>query len=131
MAATEQDDRLKALTRTLADIERAFGKGSIMKLGDRMSPSEGIEVISTGSIALDAALGVGGVPKGRVVEVYGPEASGKTTLALHMVAQAQKKGGARRLHRRRTRPGPRVRPEAGRRCGESLHQSARQRRTGP
>ena len=93
MAAAEQDDRLKALTRTVADIERAFGKGSIMKLGDRMSPSEGIEVISTGSIALDAALGVGGVPKGRVVEVYGPEASGKTTLALHMVAQAQKKGG--------------------------------------
>ena len=93
MAAAEQDDRLKALSRTVADIERAFGKGSIMKLGDRMSPSEGIEVISTGSIALDAALGVGGVPKGRVVEVYGPEASGKTTLALHMVAQAQKKGG--------------------------------------
>ena len=93
MAASEQDDRLKALTRTVADIERAFGKGSIMKLGDRMSPSEGIEVISTGSISLDSALGVGGVPKGRVVEVYGPEASGKTTLALHMVAQAQKKGG--------------------------------------
>ncbi len=93
MAAAEQDDRLKALTRTVADIERAFGKGSIMKLGDRMSPSEGIEVISTGSISLDSALGVGGVPKGRVVEVYGPEASGKTTLALHMVAQAQKKGG--------------------------------------
>jgi len=93
MAASEQDDRLKALTRTLADIERAFGKGSIMKLGDRMGTAEGIEVISTGSIALDSALGVGGVPKGRVVEVYGPEASGKTTLALHMVAQAQKKGG--------------------------------------
>ena len=93
MAASEQDDRLKALSRTLADIERAFGKGSIMKLGDRMGSAEGIEVISTGSIALDSALGVGGVPKGRVVEVYGPEASGKTTLALHMVAQAQKKGG--------------------------------------
>ena len=93
MAASEQDDRLKALSRTLADIERAFGKGSIMKLGDRMGTAEGIEVISTGSIALDSALGVGGVPKGRVVEVYGPEASGKTTLALHMVAQAQKKGG--------------------------------------
>jgi recombination protein RecA len=92
MAATEQDDRLKILNRTLAEIERAFGKGSIMKLGDRMH-AEGIEVISTGSIALDSALGVGGVPKGRVVEVYGPEASGKTTLALHMVAQAQKKGG--------------------------------------
>jgi recombination protein RecA len=90
--AADQDDRLKVLNRTLADIERAFGKGAIMKLGDHMN-AEGIDVISTGSIALDSALGVGGVPKGRVVEVYGPEASGKTTLALHMVAQAQKKGG--------------------------------------
>ncbi len=92
MAATEQDDRLKVLNRTLAEIERAFGKGAIMKLGDHLG-AEGIEVISTGSISLDSALGVGGVPKGRVVEVYGPEASGKTTLALHMVAQAQKAGG--------------------------------------
>jgi recombination protein RecA len=92
MPAIDQDDRLKVLNRTLADIERAFGKGAIMKLGDHMN-AEGLDVISTGSIALDAALGVGGVPKGRVVEVYGPEASGKTTLALHMVAQAQKKGG--------------------------------------
>ena len=94
MAATtnEQDDRLKVLNRALADIERAFGKGSIMKLGEQLNV-DGIEVISTGSISLDSALGVGGVPKGRVVEVYGPEASGKTTLALHMVAQAQKKGG--------------------------------------
>ncbi|HNX30989.1 MAG TPA: recombinase RecA [Holophaga sp.] len=92
MPAVDQDDRLKVLNRTLADIERAFGKGAIMKLGDHMN-AEGIDVISTGSIALDAALGVGGVPKGRVVEVYGPESSGKTTLALHMVAQAQKKGG--------------------------------------
>ena len=92
-ASTEQDERLKVLNRTLADIERAFGKGSIMKLGDRMTNAEGIEVISTGSISLDSALGVGGVPRGRVVEIYGPEASGKTTLALHMVAQAQKKGG--------------------------------------
>ncbi len=92
MPVTDQDDRLKVLNRTLADIERAFGKGAIMKLGDHMN-AEGLDVISTGSIALDSALGVGGVPKGRVVEVYGPEASGKTTLALHMVAQAQKKGG--------------------------------------
>ncbi len=92
MPAADQADRLKVLTRTLADIERAFGKGAIMKLGDHMN-AEGIDVISTGSIALDSALGVGGVPMGRVVEVYGPEASGKTTLALHMVAQAQKKGG--------------------------------------
>jgi len=89
----EQDDRLKVLGRTLADIERSFGKGAIMKLGDRIAGAEGVEVISTGSISLDAALGVGGLPKGRVVEIYGPESSGKTTLALHAVAQAQKKGG--------------------------------------
>ncbi|HJW08299.1 MAG TPA: recombinase RecA [Holophagaceae bacterium] len=88
-----QDDRLKVLNRTLAEIERAYGKGSVMKLGDRMVGAEGIEVISTGSISLDSALGVGGLPKGRVVEIYGPESSGKTTLALHAVAQAQKKGG--------------------------------------
>jgi len=92
MAANEQEDRLKVLNRALADIERAFGKGSIMKLGERINV-DGMEVISTGSISLDSALGVGGVPKGRIVEVYGPEASGKTTLALHMVAEAQKKGG--------------------------------------
>ncbi len=92
-SALEQDERLKVLSRTLADIERSFGKGSIMKLGDRMNGAEGIEVISTGSISLDSALGVGGLPKGRVVEIYGPESSGKTTLALHAVAQAQKKGG--------------------------------------
>ena len=89
----EQDERLKVLSRTLADIERSFGKGSIMKLGDRMANAEGVDVISTGSIALDSALGVGGLPKGRVVEIYGPESSGKTTLALHAVAQAQRKGG--------------------------------------
>jgi recombination protein RecA len=88
-----QDDRLKVLNRTLAEIERAYGKGSVMKLGDRMAGAEGVEVISTGSIALDSALGVGGLPKGRIVEIYGPESSGKTTLALHAVAQAQKKGG--------------------------------------
>ncbi len=92
MAAPEQDDRLKVLNRTLSEIERAFGKGAIMKLGDHMN-AEGIEVISTGSISLDSALGVGGLPKGRVVEIYGPESSGKTTLALHAVAQAQKAGG--------------------------------------
>ncbi|HET8901084.1 MAG TPA: recombinase RecA [Holophagaceae bacterium] len=87
------DERLKVLTRTLGEIERAFGKGSVMKLGDRQSVADGVESISTGSISLDAALGIGGLPKGRVVEIYGPESSGKTTLALHAVAQAQKKGG--------------------------------------
>jgi recombination protein RecA len=86
-----KQQRLKALEATLGNIEKNFGKGTIMKLGD--DAVETVEVISTGSIALDHALGVGGVPKGRVVEIYGPESSGKTTLALHVVAEAQKKGG--------------------------------------
>ncbi len=84
-------DKKKALEAALGQIERAFGKGSIMKLGE--SKSLEIETISTGSIGLDIALGVGGVPRGRVIEIYGPESSGKTTLALHIVAEAQKLGG--------------------------------------
>ena len=84
-------DKLKALEATLGNIEKNYGKGSIMKLGDQ--PIEDIKSISTGSIGLDTALGVGGVPSGRVIEIYGPEASGKSTLALHIVAEAQKKGG--------------------------------------
>jgi len=86
-----KQQKLKALEATLGTIEKSFGRGTIMKLGD--DAIEAVEVISTGSIALDHALGVGGVPKGRVVEIYGPESSGKTTLALHIVAEAQKKGG--------------------------------------
>lgn len=82
----------KALDAALSQIERAFGKGSVMRMGDK-SASIDVEVISTGSISLDIALGIGGFPRGRVVEVYGPESSGKTTLALHVVAEAQKKGG--------------------------------------
>lgn len=84
-------EKLKALEATLGTIEKNYGKGSIMKLGD--NAVESIESISTGSIALDAALGIGGLPKGRVVEIYGPESSGKTTLALHVIAEAQKAGG--------------------------------------
>ncbi|MDD4373176.1 MAG: recombinase RecA [Bacteroidales bacterium] len=84
-------EKLKALEATLGTIEKNYGKGSIMKLGD--NAIESIESISTGSIALDAALGIGGLPKGRVVEIYGPESSGKTTLALHVIAEAQKAGG--------------------------------------
>ncbi|MFD8977675.1 MULTISPECIES: recombinase RecA [Streptomyces] len=84
-------DREKALDAALAQIERQFGKGAVMRMGDRVQ--EPIEVISTGSTALDIALGVGGLPRGRVVEVYGPESSGKTTLTLHAVANAQKAGG--------------------------------------
>jgi recombination protein RecA len=86
-----QDDKTAALANALAQIERQFGKGSIMKMGDFEKLA--IEVIPTGSIALDLALGVGGVPRGRVVEIYGPESSGKTTLALHIIAEAQKLGG--------------------------------------
>ena len=84
-------DKLKALRAAMDKIEKNFGKGSIMKLGDEKI--ENIEVIPTGSIALDAALGVGGYPKGRVIEIYGPESSGKTTLAIHAIAEAQKMGG--------------------------------------
>ncbi len=85
-------DRQKALDAALSQIERAFGKGSVMKLGVGNEPAE-IETISTGSLGLDIALGIGGLPRGRVVEIYGPESSGKTTLALHVIAQAQKSGG--------------------------------------
>ncbi|MGC8528403.1 recombinase RecA [Acidiphilium sp.] len=85
-------EKNKALDAALAQIERAFGKGSIMRMGSR-SESEAIDVISTGSLGLDLALGIGGLPRGRVIEIYGPESSGKTTLALHAVAEAQKRGG--------------------------------------
>jgi recombination protein RecA len=84
-------DRQKALDAALAQIDRAFGKGSAMKLGSREKLE--IEAISTGSLGLDIALGIGGLPKGRIIEVYGPESSGKTTLALHAIAEAQKGGG--------------------------------------
>ncbi len=85
-------DKTKALDAALSQIERAFGKGSIMRLGKNQKPVE-IETISTGSLGLDIALGVGGLPRGRVIEIYGPESSGKTTLALHTIAESQKNGG--------------------------------------
>ena len=84
-------EKLKILQSTLDKIEKNYGKGSIMKLGDR--PDETFEAISTGSISLDSALGIGGFPKGRIIEIYGPESSGKTTLAVHAIAECQKKGG--------------------------------------
>ena len=84
-------EKLKVLNSTLEKLEKSFGKGAIMRLGD--SAIENVEVISTGSIALDAALGVGGYPKGRIIEIFGPESSGKTTLAIHAIAEAQKMGG--------------------------------------
>ncbi len=86
-------DKGKALDAALSQIERAFGKGSIMKLGQRQGPAVEAEAISTGSIGLDIALGIGGLPRGRIIEIYGPESSGKTTLALHAIASAQKAGG--------------------------------------
>src|SRR6202451_168918 len=85
-------DKTKALDAALSQIERAFGKGSIMRLGKNQKAVE-IETVPTGSLGLDIALGVGGLPRGRVVEIYGPESSGKTTLTLHVIAEAQKKGG--------------------------------------
>ena len=86
------DEKQKALDAALSQIEKQFGKGSVMKLGDS-SANMNVETIPTGSLSLDIALGVGGIPKGRVIEVYGPESSGKTTVALHMVAEVQKRGG--------------------------------------
>jgi recombination protein RecA len=87
-----EEDKLKALEAALTQIEKQYGKGSVMKLGDNSSQMN-IETVPTGSLSLDIALGLGGVPKGRIVEIYGPESSGKTTVALHMVAEVQKRGG--------------------------------------
>ncbi len=88
---TAEDERKKALASAIAKIEKDYGKGTIMRLGDDIPVN--VEALSTGSLMLDLALGIGGVPKGRIIEIYGPEASGKTTLALHVVASAQKEGG--------------------------------------
>ncbi|MBQ7801142.1 MAG: recombinase RecA [Oscillospiraceae bacterium] len=90
-APAPASDKKKALQTALAQIDKNFGKGTVMRLGDR--PEMNVEAIPTGSLALDAALGIGGVPKGRIIEIYGPESSGKTTLALHILAEAQKQGG--------------------------------------
>ncbi len=88
----ERDDKLKALDAALVQIEKQFGKGAVMKLGDP-SVQMNVETIPTGSLSLDLALGLGGIPKGRIVEIYGPESSGKTTVTLHMIAEVQKRGG--------------------------------------
>mgnify|MGYP000437114118 FL=1 len=86
------DDKRKALDAAIAQIEKQYGKGSVMKLGDS-NANMNIDVIPTGSLSLDIALGLGGVPRGRIIEVFGPESSGKTTVALHIVAEIQKRGG--------------------------------------
>ena len=88
----ERDEKLKALDAALGQIERQFGKGAVMKLGDP-SVQMNVETIPTGSLSLDLALGLGGIPKGRMIEIYGPESSGKTTVTLHMIAEVQKRGG--------------------------------------
>ena len=91
MSEKEKNAKLKVLELTLGKLEKSYGKGVVMKLGDKIA--EDIDVIPTGSIGLDLALGVGGYPRGRVIEIYGPESSGKTTLAIHAIAECQKQGG--------------------------------------
>ena len=91
VVSSEKEEKLKAFEHTLNALDKQFGKGTVMKLGDRVEQS--VQVIPTGCLTLDAALGVGGIPRGRIIEVYGPESSGKTTVALHIVAEAQKAGG--------------------------------------
>ena len=88
---TVSKEKLKVLQLAIDKLEKSYGKGTIMRMGD--SPVEAIESISTGSISLDTALGIGGFPKGRIIEIYGPESSGKTTVAIHAIAEAQKQGG--------------------------------------
>ncbi len=90
--AKKDENKLKALEAALAQIEKQYGKGSVMKLGDNNTHMN-IETVPTGCLSLDIALGLGGIPKGRILEVYGPESSGKTTVALHMVAEVQKRNG--------------------------------------
>ncbi|TXH17788.1 MAG: recombinase RecA, partial [Gammaproteobacteria bacterium] len=91
LVGREEGDKQRALEAAIAQIDRAFGKGSVMKLGEKSHIE--VEAVSTGSLGLDMALGIGGLPKGRIIEIYGPESSGKTTLALHVVAEVQKAGG--------------------------------------
>ena len=123
------EEKSKMLKLTTDQIETKFGKGSIMKFGEG-GHDLNIGVIPTGALPLDAALGIGGVPRGRIVEVYGPESSGKTTLALQILAEAQAHGRHRRVHRRRTRARPGLRRAPGRGHRRGAHLPARHRRAG-
>ncbi len=122
------DGKNKALETTLASITKKFGDGAIMRLGEATHLE--IESIPTGSLALDLALGIGGVPRGRITEIYGPESSGKTTLCQHIVAEAQQARWHVRLHRHGARARSDVCGALRRERGESLHLAARHRRAG-
>ncbi len=122
-------DKSKALEAALSQIERSFGKGSIMKLGSNENVVE-IETVSTGSLGLDIALGIGGLPKGRIIEIYGPESSGKTTLALQTIAGSAEEGRHLRLRRRRTCARSGLCPQARRRPAEPSDLAAGHRRAG-
>src|SRR3546814_15843349 len=112
-------DKQKALDAALGQIEKAFGKGSIMRLGQREAPVEA-DVVSTGSLGLDIALGIGGLPRGRVIEIYGPESSGKTKLAPHVIAEGQKTGGVCCFVDARDAPHPSYAKNLGRHLDELL-----------
>ncbi len=126
---TMDDNKNKALAAALAQIEKQFGKGSIMKMGEAQVQND-LQVVSTGSLGLDIALGVGGLPRGRVVEIYGPESSGKTTLSLQVVAAGAEGRRHRRLHRRRERARPRLRRQARRQRRRPADLAAGHRRAG-
>ena len=115
-------DKTKALDAALSQIERNFGKGSIMRLGKNQKAAE-VETVPTGSLGLDIALGVGGLPRGRVIEIFGPESSGKTTLTLHVIAEAQKKGGVCAFVDAEHALDPDLCPQAGRQSRRTSDQS--------
>jgi recombination protein RecA len=117
----------KAIELAVSSIEKQFGKGAIMRLAEGESPVKDIVAIPTGSISLDIALGIGGLPKGRIVEIYGPESSGKTSLTLHLVAEAQKKRWSLRLRGRRARARHQLCPQAWCAHRRPVDQPARQR----
>ena len=124
----DERERRHAIDVTLSQLDKQFGKGAVLRLGSgTVMP---VAVISSGSISLDAALGVGGFPRGRVVEIFGPESSGKTTLTLHLIAEAQKAGGIGGLHRRGACARSRLRAQIGRGCGQSAGFAAGPRRAG-